>query len=191
MEEMIAAFDIANVNKAASAFNPDKLLWLNQQHILRASPERLAEFLVPQFASMGIDVASQQAKLVAVARAQQQRAKTLKEMAQNSTFFFIEPPWYEEKAAKKHLTAEGAAALRAVQTALSDVAPWSSAAIHAALESVATQLGVGLGKIAQPIRVAVSGTTVSPPIDVTLEILGREVTLARIEKAIAYASTAS
>jgi glutamyl-tRNA synthetase len=188
MEEMIAAFDIADVNKAASAFNPDKLLWLNQQHILRATPERLADFLVPQLAAMGIEVSDRQ-KLVAVAKAQQQRARTMKEMAQSSTFFFIEPPWYEEKAAKKHLTAEGAVALRAVQGALSSVQPWTAAGIHAAVEAVAGQLGVGLGKIAQPIRVAVSGTTVSPPIDVTLEILGPEVTLSRIEKAIVYAST--
>jgi glutamyl-tRNA synthetase len=188
MDEMVQSFDIADVNKAASAFNPDKLLWLNQQHILRASPERLAGFLKPQFASMGI-VADDPGKLAAVAKAQQERAKTLKEMAQNSTFFFIEPPWYEEKAAKKNLTGEGAHALRAVHAALSALTGWSAASIHDSVNAVAAQLGVGLGKVAQPIRVAVSGTSVSPPIDATLEILGRDTTLSRIQKAIAYAET--
>jgi glutamyl-tRNA synthetase len=186
MEEMVGAFDIADVNKAASAFNPDKLLWLNQQHIQRSSPDRLAEFLKPQFASMGITV-DDGPKLAAVAKAQQERAKTLKEMAQNSTFFFIDPPWYEEKAAKKNLNAEGVAALRAVHAALGALSDWSSSAIHEAVNAVGAQLDVGLGKVAQPIRVAVSGTSVSPPIDVTLEILGRDTTLNRIQKAIAFA----
>jgi glutamyl-tRNA synthetase len=125
--------------------------------------------------------------LAAVAKAQQERAKTLKEMAQNSTFFFIDPPWYEEKAAKKNFNEEGAKALGAVRSRLNALSEWSAASLHEAVNNVAAELQLGLGKIAQPIRVAVSGTSVSPPIDVTLEILGRETTLRRIDKAIAYA----
>ena len=85
LEEMTALFDIEDVNKSASAFNPDKLLWINQQHILRATPERLAKYLQPQLARLGVET-SDWAKLAAVAKAQQERAKTLKEMAQNSVF---------------------------------------------------------------------------------------------------------
>jgi glutamyl-tRNA synthetase len=186
LEEMQALFDIKDVNKSASAFNPDKLLWLNQQHIMRATPESLVPHLKFQLAALGID-ASDDAKLAAVAKAQQERAKTLKEMAQNSTFFFVELKAYDEKAAKKNLTAESAPVLRAVHAKLSALNAWTAAAIHEAVNDVATSSSIGLGKVAQPIRVAVSGTSVSPPIDVTLEVLGRETTLSRIDRAIAVA----
>jgi glutamyl-tRNA synthetase len=187
LAEMTAAFDIADVNKAASAFNPDKLSWINQQHIMRATPEYLAKYLKPQFAALGID-ASDERKLAAVAKTQQERAKTLKEMAQNSVFFFSDVKSYDEKAAKKNLTADSVAALNAVHAKLAGLTEWSAALIHEAVNQVATQLGLALGKIAQPIRVAVSGTSVSPPIDVTLEVLGRETTLARIGAAAQYAA---
>ncbi len=189
LEEMLALFDIKDVNKSASAFNPDKLLWLNQQHIMRATPESLVPHLKFQLAALGIDV-SDDAKLAAVAKAQQERAKTLKEMAQNSTFFFVELKAYDEKAAKKNLTAESAPVLRSVHAKLSALSAWTAAAIHEAVNEVATTSSIGLGKVAQPIRVAVSGTSVSPPIDVTLEVLGRETTLSRLDRAIAVAGAA-
>src|SRR6185295_8778371 len=98
MQEMQQLFDIRDVNKSASAFNPEKLLWLNQQHIMRATPELIARHLRPQLAALGI-VVDDDARLAGVARALQERAKTLKEMAQNSIFFFTELQGYEEKAA--------------------------------------------------------------------------------------------
>lgn len=190
LEEMARLFDISDVNKSASAFNPDKLLWLNQQHIMRATPERLAQYLKPQLAALGVTV-SDDRKLAAVAKAQQERAKTLKEMAHNSVFFFNELAGYDEKAAKKNLTAESVAPLSAVRDKLSAISEWLAASIHDAVNQAASDLGVGLGKVAQPIRVAVSGTAVSPPIDVTLEVLGREATLSRLSAAIAYARSAA
>src|SRR3954471_8969268 len=105
---MQAAFDIQGWDKAASGFNPDKLLWLNQQHMMRVSPESLVPHLKFQLAALGI-VVEDDRKVAAVAKAQQERAKTLKEMAQNSRFFFEEVTAYDEKAAKKNLTAESAA----------------------------------------------------------------------------------
>jgi glutamyl-tRNA synthetase len=188
MEEMIRLFDIKDVNKAASAFNPDKLSWLNQQHILRSTPEHLATYLGPQLAALGIDVADT-AKLAAVAKVQQERAKTLKEMAQNSIFFFRDFDAYDDKAAKKNLSAESAPVLEAVRAGLEGLREWQAPAIHDVVNQVAAAHGLGLGKVAQPIRVAVSGTAVSPPIDVTLEVLGREVTLARLARASAYAAS--
>ncbi|AMN46447.1 glutamyl-tRNA synthetase [Steroidobacter denitrificans] len=185
MQEMIDLFDIEDVNKSASAFNPDKLLWLNQQHIMRSTPEHLAVHLKPQLAALGVTV-SDDAKLAAVAGAQQERAKTLKEMAQNSVFFFREPQGYDEKAAKKNLTPDSGATLEALHAKLSGITEWTAAAAHEAVNEVASQLGVGMGKVAQPLRVAVSGTSVSPPIDVTLEVLGREAVLSRIERALEY-----
>lgn len=186
LQDMTQLFDIRDVNKSASAFNPDKLLWLNQQHIMRSTPEYLATYLKPLLAASGVLVEDDR-KLAAVAKAQQERAKTLKEMAQNSLFFFQELPGYDEKAAKKNLTADSVAALSAVMAKLSELQEWTAAAVHDAINQVASSLSVGLGKVAQPIRVAVSGTTVSPPIDATLEVLGRETTLARLERALEYA----
>ncbi|HEU5209076.1 MAG TPA: glutamate--tRNA ligase [Longimicrobiales bacterium] len=186
MEEMTQLFDIKDVNKSASAFNPDKLLWLNQQHIMRATPERIAQYLQPHLAALGVNV-TDDAKLAAVAKAQQERAKTLKEMAQNSVFFFKDVTSYDEKAAKKNLTAESAGPLNTVLTKLSALGEWTAPSLHDVVNQTATELGVGMGKVAQPIRVAVSGGTVSPPIDVTLEVLGREAVLARLERALAYA----
>jgi len=184
IEEMTRLFDIHDVNKSASALNLDKMLWTNQQHMLRSSPEHLAKYLRPQLEALGL-VADDMAKVAAVAKAQQERAKTLKEMAENSRFFFSEVTTYDEKAAAKNLTPETAPILAAAGERLAALPEWQAPAIHTAIMAVAAEKGVGLGKVAQPIRVAVSGGTVSPPIDVTLAILGRDTTLARLERAAA------
>jgi glutamyl-tRNA synthetase len=186
MEEMTQYFDIADVNKSASAFNQDKLLWLNQQHIQRTSAERLALYLEPQLAALGILNADPKT-IIAVANAQRERAKTMKEMAQTSLFFFQEVNVYDEKVARKNLTAEAIPILAAIASRFRDLTEWQALGIHQAVEQVAAEFAVGMGKVAQPIRVAVSGTSVSPPIDITLEILGRDAVLKRIEKARNFA----
>jgi glutamyl-tRNA synthetase len=185
-EEMIAAFDIHDVNKAASAFNPEKLLWLNQQHMVRAAPATLVPHLRSQLQRLGLE-STDQALLEGVILAQRERAKTMKEMAQNSRFFFSDNIEIDAKAAAKHLASDSLPLLAQVRKRLDALPTWEPAAIHTALNELATQLGVGLGKIAQPVRVAVSGTTVSPPIDATLALLGRERALARIDAALARA----
>jgi glutamyl-tRNA synthetase len=187
LAEMTELFDIHDVNKSASAFNPEKLLWLNQQHIMRATPAVLARYLEPQLAALGITVDDDE-KLAGAARALQERAKTLKEMAQKSVFFFAEPQGYDEKSARKDLTAEAVRPLTLVLQKLSALEQWRAAAIHDAVNQSATELQLGMGKVAQPIRVAVTGTSVSPPIDVTLEVLGRQTTLARLQRALDYAA---
>jgi len=185
IEEMVRLFDIHDVNKSASALNPDKMLWTNQQHIVRSTPEHLARYLAPQLAALGV-VVDDLAKVAAVAKAQQERAKTLKEMAENSLFFFHDVTSYDEKAAKKNLNAESAPLLLAVRDRLAALPQWLAPAIHESIAAVATECGAGLGKVAQPVRVAVSGGSVSPPIDGTLEILGRETTLQRLDRALAH-----
>jgi glutamyl-tRNA synthetase len=187
-EEMIAAFDIHDVNKAASAFNPEKLLWLNQQHMMRALPESIVPHLRAQLRRLGLD-SDDQRLLVGVILAQRERAKTLKEMAQNSRFFFTDAVQIEPKAAAKHLAGGGLEMLAKVRERLGALPEWSAAAIHGALDGLASALGTGLGKIAQPVRVAVTGTAVSPPIDATLALLGRERALARIDEALKTASS--
>jgi len=185
LEEMCRLFDIGDVNKSAAAINPDKLSWLNQQHLMRTDDARIAEGLKWQLEQIEIDWRGGP-DLEAIVASQKERSKTLKEMAANSAFFFREPAWYEEKAAKKNLTPESKPHLEHMRDALAELTEWTAPAIHARIEARAEQAGVGMGKVAQPIRVAVSGGGVSPPIDQTLEILGREQTLKRLGRAIAY-----
>ena len=185
--EMIAAFDIHDVNKAASAFNPEKLLWLNQQHMVRAAPAALVPYLRAQLRRLGCD-SSDQALLEGVIVAQRERTKTLKEMAHNSRFFFVEHIEIDPKAAAKYLGGENRDALAQVREQLDRLPQWNALAIHAALNDVATRLQSGLGKVAQPLRVAVTGTAVSPPIDVTLELLGRIRTFERVDAALSRAA---
>ena len=182
-EEMIAFFDIHDVNKAASAFNPEKLLWLNQQHMMRAAPAALIPHLQSQLARLGLQSDNKEL-LEGVILAQRERAKTLKEMAQNSRFFFTDHLEMDPKAVAKHLTPAAMPMLQQVRERLAAITEWSTAAIHTALNDLATELQAGLGKVAQPLRVAVAGSAVSPPIDATLALLGRERTLARIDAAL-------
>jgi glutamyl-tRNA synthetase len=185
-EEMIAAFDIHDVNKAASAFNPEKLLWLNQQHLMRATPASLVPHLRAQLQRLGVD-STDATLLEGVIVAQRERAKTMKEMAQNSRFFFTDTIEVDSKAAAKHLAGDSLPLLASVRERLAALNAWDAAAIHSVLENFATQSQTGLGKIAQPVRVAVTGTAVSPPIDATLALLGRARALARIDAALARA----
>lgn len=186
-EEMVALFDIADVNKAASAFNPEKLLWLNQQHMMRAEPARIVPYLKPHLARLGLPV-DDEGLIEGVILAQRERTKTLKEMAQASRFFFTDAIEFDAKAVAKHLTADARSLLGTLRERLAALASWEAAAIHATIEALATERGVGLGKVAQPVRVAVSGGTVSPPIDATLALLGRERTLTRLDGAVTGSS---
>jgi glutamyl-tRNA synthetase len=186
-EEMIAAFDIHDVNKAASAFNPDKLLWLNQQHMVRTTPAMLIPYLRVQLQRLGLTCTDQKL-LEGVIVAQRERAKTMKEMAENSRFFFVDAIELDPKAVSKHLATEDARRLlRSARERLACLPDWETASVHDALDQLAREIGAGLGKIAQPLRVAVTGTAVSPPIDATLALLGKARALARIDAVLGNA----
>jgi len=179
LQEMIALFDIADVNKSASAFDAEKLAWLNQQHMMRSLPARVAPLLRWHLERDGIEVADE-VKLEQIVLALRERVKTLREMATNSVFFFRAPRSYDEKAVRKHVVPELGELLATTLERLKELDDWSPAAIHAAISESAQSGGVALGKIAQPLRIAICGGTISPPIDITLSILGRGETLARL-----------
>jgi glutamyl-tRNA synthetase len=182
-EEMIAAFDVRDINKAASALNPEKMLWLNQQHLVKAQPKDVVPHLRWHLARLGL-FSQDDALLENLVLAQRERAKTLKEMAENSRFFFGEDTTLDPKAVEKHLTPDAKALLGELRSRLAALEKWEAAAVHSTLETLAKEKSLGLGKVAQPLRVAVTGGTVSPPIDATLAMLGQTRTLARLEKAI-------
>jgi glutamyl-tRNA synthetase len=184
IEEMVRLFDIADVNKSASAFNVEKLAWLNQQHMMRVPAARIVPVLRWQLEREGIQ-GDDDAQLEQIVVAQRERAKTVREMALNSVFFFRAPAAYDEKAVRKHVTPEVPALLAEVAAALERLEDWAPTAIHEVINGVASARGMALGKIAQPIRIAVCGGTVSPPIDVTLSILGEDESISRLTRALA------
>lgn len=185
LDELVALFDIADVNRAAARMDTEKLQWLNQHYIKQADEQRLAACLSEQFEHLGVDTTKGPA-LSAVVTAQRERAKTLKEMAESSVYFYADFDAFEDKAARKNLKPVIAPGLQLLRERLADVAEWRSEAIHQCIIDVAEQQEMKLGKLGQPLRVAVTGGGVSPPIDITLELVGQPRTLARIDRALAW-----
>ena len=185
LDELVAAFDIADVNRAAARMDTEKLQWLNQHYIKQADGQRLAECLSEQLERLGVDITKGPA-LGAVVAAQRERAKTLKEMAENSVYFFSDFESFQEKAARKNLKPAIAGALRLVRERLAELSEWHSEAIHQCIVNVAEQQEMKLGKLGQPLRVATTGGAISPPIDITLELVGQARTLELIDRALEW-----
>ena len=185
IDQMVELFDIKDINKAASSFNPEKLLWLNQHYIKESDPAHVARHLSYHLGRLNIDPAPAPA-LPAVVDAQRERAKTLVEMAANSAYFYQDFEQFDAKAAQKNLTPATRPALVELRDRLSSLEDWRPEAIHERVLATAEGVGEKLGKVAQPLRVAVSGGTVSPPIDVTVFLIGRERVLERLDKALRY-----
>ena len=185
LAEMIELFDLKSVNSAASTFNPDKLLWLNQQYIKTTAAEELVEHLQFHCQQLGIDTENGPI-LTEVIKLQAERAKTLKEMAENSRFFFSDTVELNEKAAKKHLKPAIYDALANLCAEFEQMKTWQTDAIHALIHKVAEKYELKLGKIAQPLRVAVTGGTISPSIDATVYLIGKNRSIARIKQALAF-----
>lgn len=185
VDDMIELFDIADVNRAASAFNTDKLLWLNQHYIKNDDPARIARLLSPHIGDIGIDPAGDP-PLVDVVIAQQERAQTLVEMAEISAFFYRDYDEFDEKSAKKHLRPVAREPLERMRVALVSIEHWQPESLHQAVIDVAESLELKMGKVAQPLRVAVAGRAASPGIDVTLHLVGKEACLRRIDRALGY-----
>jgi glutamyl-tRNA synthetase len=184
IEEMVRLFDIVEVNKSASTFDVNKLTWLNQQHMMRTPASRIVPVLRWQVERDGLH-AHNDAQLEQIVLAQRERTKTLREMAANSAFFFRPPETYDEKAVRKHVTPDILPLLGTAREELARLTDWSAPAIHRVIEGLAAAHRTSLGKLAQPIRLAVCGGTVSPPIDATLAILGKDESLTRLAAALA------
>ncbi len=185
LDEMIGLFDIDAVNKAASSFNTEKLLWLNQHYIKNDDPARIAHLLSAHMGDLGIDPA-EGPDLIEVVRVQQERAKTLVEMAEISAFFYRDFDGYDETAAKKNLRPVAIEPLALTRKVLAELDAWTPESLHQAVVSVAESLDLKLGKVAQPLRVAIAGRAASPGIDVTLHLVGRDACLRRIDRALDY-----
>jgi glutamyl-tRNA synthetase len=181
--EMIQYFDIKRLNKAPSAFNPEKLLWLNQHYIKTSDPKKLEKTFQWHLATFGVDSASRPAA-VDVLIAQQERAKTLKEMAEKSLYFYQDFQNIPQELEEKHLKDDILPALKMLREALAVLSDWHAEPIHNAIIQTAASLDIKLGKLAQPLRVAVTGNTMSPSIDITLQLIGQPNVLSRIDRVL-------
>jgi glutamyl-tRNA synthetase len=183
--EMVEFFDIADVNGAPSTFNPEKLLWLNQQYIMNLPVEKLAEALRSGLNARGINV-NEGSDTGAVAELMRERCNTLLALVDESLYFYQDFASYDARAAKKHMKAGAADVLQHLLQGFEALSDWSAPAIHALVEQTAQQLGVGMGKVGMPLRVAVTGGGSSPSIDLTVAVLGKSRTLLRLKRAIEY-----
>ena len=184
-DEMIELFDIKDVNRTASAFNTEKLLWINQQYIMASEPELLVVPLTDQLVALGCDV-EKGPSIIEIVKTQQERAKTLKEMAEKSLMFYNDYEEFDDKAAKKNLKQAGLEPLELLLTKFEVLDDWSKEPLHQVILDTAETLDLKLGKVAQPLRVALSGTSVSPALDATLFLLGKEKCLKNIKRGINY-----
>ncbi|SFS02975.1 glutamyl-tRNA synthetase [Dyella sp. OK004] len=185
-QEMIQLFDIADVNKAASRFDVTKLSWLNQHYLKSEDPQSLAPEFEWHLQQAGIDYSKGPAPADVIV-ALRDRVQTLKEMTERAKIWYGPIVEWDDKAVAKHLQNDSAVAvLEAAKVLLVDCA-WQPEPIHQVIEQVATKLELGMGKIAQPLRVAMTGTQVSPSIDHTIYLAGRDEAIKRIDAAITKA----
>jgi glutamyl-tRNA synthetase len=183
VDEMIELFELEEINKSASTFNPAKLLWLNHHYLMHSNPLHVAHHLRWHLGRLGIDP-EQGPQVVDLVLAFRERAKTLLEMAESSRVFYQDKIEYDAQAVAKYLTEEALPVLQTLYERLEKLTGWEQENLHREVVAVAEAMNLKLGKIAQPLRVALTGTSVSPPIDVTLYLLGREKTLKRLAQAI-------
>lgn len=183
-EQMIALFDVADVNHSAARFDLEKLSWLNQQYLKTDDPESLVPHLQWHLDACGYDLSAGPAPADVIV-ALRERCRTLKELAEKAAVWYGPIASWDDAAVAKHLaTATAVPALKAAHASLAAVAVWKVEQVHAAIEAAAAAIGEGIGKVAQPLRVAMTGTQVSPAIDQTVYLAGQSRALARIEEAL-------
>jgi glutamyl-tRNA synthetase len=188
-DELVEAFSLERINKKAAVFDTEKLLWMNGQYLARKSAEELLPLVAPQLVADGLvsqaDVDARPPWLLALVDALKVRSRSTLEIAPQARPLLADAVDYDEAAVAKHwkdpATAER---LGAVRNVLATLDPWAPESIEPALREAAEKAGVGFGKVAQPLRVALTGSAASPGIDQVLWVMGRERALRRIDSAI-------
>ncbi len=184
-EDLIEKFSLDTIGRSAGVFNPEKLLALNADHIKASSPGKLAEHLMPFLKDAGYQ-ATPGSYLEQAIETLQARSRTLVDMARDIRFYFEDVTVYDEKGEKKLFRREALPPMTCLVEKLDALEDCSHAALEAVFRSVMEETGLGLGKIAQPVRLALTGTTVSPGIFEIIAVLGKEKTIARLKAAIAH-----
>jgi glutamyl-tRNA synthetase len=184
-QELIEKFSLDNIGKSAGVFNPEKFLWVNF-HYLKSKPlSELADAVKPYIAAKNYPVPQDNKWLEKMIQTLQERAKTLVELVDAGHYFFTEEVILDEKAAKKFLTNAARPSIASLKAELASIEDFTHANIEQAFASTLQKCGLKLGELAQPVRVALTGSTVSPGIHEVIAVLGKKRTLQRLEKAIA------
>ena len=184
-EQMIELFDIKDVNKSAASINPEKLIWLNQHYLKETDNEKLVTAVKDLSEEHGIDL-SNGPDLVDLIEVQKQRTETLKDVVLQSRCFYEDFEEFDAKAAKKHLRPVILEPMQALLNNLTALELWNNNSIKQCIENTAATFELNMGKLGQPLRVAVTGTGISPNIDDTLRLMGKDKTLERLIKAIQF-----
>ncbi|MEM7562153.1 MAG: glutamate--tRNA ligase [Pseudomonadota bacterium] len=184
-QEMIDLFEIEDINRSASSFNTEKLNWINQQYLMEAPLDQVAELVRQRLSVIGINVDVNQ-NIDVMVDLYRQRVSTINELADSILYCFQDFDDYDPKAAAKALKSAALEPLKLLFSGLEQLDDWTAEAIHRVVESVTTELEVGMGKVGQPLRVAVTGGSFSPPIDQTVELVGRKRSLQRLQRAIDF-----
>lgn len=187
-QELIELFDVTNCNSRAARLDMAKLGWVNQHFLKTETPESIAPQLVYQLEKLGLDVSKGPAP-VDVVIALRERVQTLKEMAEKAVVWYTPLNEYDEAAVAKHFKPGADLPLAKARELLAN-AEWTAEGVSVALHDVAAQLEIGMGKVAQPLRVAITGTQVSPDISHTVYLAGRDEALKRIDAALIKIPTA-
>ncbi len=191
LEEMIEKFDLSRVSKSPARFDPDKLLALNAHYLRQEPTERLAELVRPFLKDLGVEPPEpQDPKFLKAVETVKPRARTLKEMAQMMLFYFVPEITYEKKAARKFLTPKIVPILAELIKELENLPSFEEKDLERLFRGLAEKHQIKLKHIAQPVRVALTGRTVSPGLFEIMDVLGRETVLKRLRKALEYAKEA-
>jgi glutamyl-tRNA synthetase len=185
-EELVEKFTLNNVGKSAAVFNMEKLDWLNGWYIRNKPAKEIAAIVLPILKQRGIN-AELDGKLAMIVKELGQRAKTLLDIADSIGYFYADEITFDEKAAEKFLTPETGEILKDLSERIAP-GEFTSDGLHAVFDKIMEDRGIKMGAIAQPVRVALTGGTVSPGIFEVMEILGKEEVLKRLEKAARYIS---
>ena len=185
-DELVTLFDISDINKSAASINPEKLNWLNQQYLKNANSADLESGVSALFQAESIPITDDGPGLIELIDVQKLRVDNLKQIVAQSRYFYEDVEEFGKNAASKHLRPVILEPMRKLYERLTALQDWTNKHIKMQIEQVAAEFDIGLGKLGQPLRVAVTGTGISPNIDDTLRLLGKGKTLKRIEKAIDF-----
>ncbi|EAR07235.1 glutamate--tRNA ligase family protein, partial [Reinekea blandensis] len=185
LQEMIDLFSLESVSKSASAFNTDKLLWLNNHYIKTAEPEYVAKYLKWHLDQKEISIENGPA-ITDVITLVGERCNTLIELAEQSRYFYQDFSEFEAGAAKKHLRPVAKEALALALAKVEALDEWTTENLHAVIAQVCEELELGMGKVGMPLRVAVTGQGQSPSVDAVMQLIGKERIIARIKMALAF-----
>ena len=184
-EEMIALFDISDVHSAPSTFNTEKLQWLNQQYIKTLPVEEIIKHLQWHIEEQNLDISNGPA-LADVVNALRERAKSLVDLVTSCRYYYEDFTEYDVNAAKKNFKTATPDIMQALLDQLENLSEWQLDSIDAAIKATCEKLDLKLNKVGPPLRVAVTGSAMSPSLDITLKLVGRERTLKRLTQAIAF-----